>query len=169
MDILNISTQWARDEIFSSKFFVVIAIIFIAVAIGFWQLGKSELAKSFVIPMLVCGALIMIIGIGLIYNNTARLRMFEEEYNRDRVEFVESELSRTASTIVQTKTIIYLWIPILIIIAALGLILLDSPRYRAFFITVIAMMLVLMFVDSNSCSRIVSYRALFESIDIGLL
>ncbi len=166
MDILSIASQWAKDEIFSSKFFILAAIIFIAISIGFWQLGKSELAKSFTIPTLVCGALLLIIGLGLIYNNHTRLKSFSEAYNSNKIEFVESELERTENTISQTERTIFMIIPIIIIIAALLIIFIDKSIWRATSISIIAMMIVLLLVDSNSHSRIVSYNKALKTIDI---
>lgn len=166
MDILSIAIQWAKDEIFSSKFFVAFAIIFILSAVGFWQLGKSELAKSFIIPTLVCGVLVLIIGVGLIYNNHTRIEKFTKEYENNKVEFVKSEIERTDKTISETNTTIYLIIPIIIIVATLLIIFIDKSVWRATCITVIAMMIVLLFVDSNSQSRIITYNKTLKSIDI---
>ena len=69
MDILKTATDWAKAEIFSSSFFIVFGALFVAVSIGFWQLGKTDLAKAYVIPTLVAGVLLMIIGLGLFFNN----------------------------------------------------------------------------------------------------
>ncbi len=164
MDILNIATQWAKAEIFSSKFFVIIAVLLIATSIGFWQLGKSELARSYIVPMAICGGLLMVIGIGLTYNNEQRLKAFPTAYDKDKVEFVQSELKRTEATIKQTENTIFKWIPIIIITAALLIIFVDKPSWRAACITTIAMMVVLLIVDSNSHSRIVSYNKALKSV-----
>ncbi len=162
MDTLNVATQCARDEIFSSKFFIVAAVIFIAGAIGFWVIGKSELAKSFTTPMLVCGTLLLVIGVGLVYNNQTRVKNFTETYNKDKIEFIKLEIERTEKTIIQTEKTIFRWIPIIIIIAALLIIFIDKPAWRAASISIIAMMIVLLFVDSNSHSRIKAYNEILK-------
>lgn len=62
MDILKMATDWAKGEIFSSAFFIIAGVLFVAASIGFWQLGKTDMAKAYIIPTLVAGALLMIIG-----------------------------------------------------------------------------------------------------------
>ncbi|MFI3322401.1 MAG: hypothetical protein R3Y50_07755 [Rikenellaceae bacterium] len=164
MDILNIASQWARDEIFSSKLFIIAGIIFITISIGFWQLGKTEIAKSYIMPFLVCGGLLLIIGSGLTYNNYTRLKAFPKDYNQSRTEFVEDEIMRTESTIIQTENTIFKWIPIIIIAAALLIIFVDKPTWRAASITAIAFLITLLVVDSNSHSRIVDYHKALERV-----
>jgi len=45
MDLLNLSTEWAKNEVFSTRFFILFAILFFIASMGFWQLGKTDLAK----------------------------------------------------------------------------------------------------------------------------
>ncbi len=158
MDILNIASQWAKNEIFSSKFFILAALIFIALGVGFWQLGHSSLAKAYIYPLLICGALLLIIGVGLTFNNYRRLNAFPEAFHNNPTEFVDSEIERADNTEKSSYRIIYTTIPILIVIAALLMIFVKSPTVRASCITAIAMLVILLIVDSNSHSRIATYR-----------
>ena len=57
MGILKIAIEWAEDEVFSSWVFILFGILFVVASAGFWQLGKTEMAKAFINPMLVSGAL----------------------------------------------------------------------------------------------------------------
>ena len=45
MEILKLAIEWAKAEVFSSRFFIAFGVLFISASIGFWQLGKTELAK----------------------------------------------------------------------------------------------------------------------------
>ncbi len=163
MDILGIATQWAKDEIFSSKLFIVAGVLFIIISIGFWQLGKTEIARAYIIPFAVCGGLLLIIGGGLTYNNYSRLKAFPVAYSENRTEFIETEIERTENTITSTESTIFRWIPILIVIAALLIIFVDKPTWRATCVTAIAFLITLLVVDSNSHARIVDYdKALKE-------
>ena len=56
-------------------------IFFLIATIGFWQLGKTTYAKSFIYPTLVAGILLIIIGAGLLWTNKMRIVQFEEAYN----------------------------------------------------------------------------------------
>jgi len=73
MEIIKTSIDWAKAEIFSSSFFILFGIVFVAVSIGFWQLGKTDLAKAYIIPTAVAGVLLLTIGIGLVYANKTRV------------------------------------------------------------------------------------------------
>ena len=69
MDLINLSTEWAKAEVFSTRFFILFAILFFTASIGLWLFGKTDLAKAYVIPNLIAGLLTMTIGIGLFYTN----------------------------------------------------------------------------------------------------
>lgn len=158
MDILNIAQQWAKNEAFASKFFIVAAVVFIALSIGFWKLGQSEIARSYIYPTLVCGMLLMVIGVGLVYNDTKRFKTFPTEYSVNPEAFLKSEIERSEKTAESSYTTIYKTIPIIIIVAALLIIFFDKPIIRASCITAIAFLSVLLIVDSTAHSRIASYN-----------
>ena len=65
MEILKTATDWAKAEVFSSTFFIIFGIAFVLASIGFWQLGKTDMAKAYIIPTLVAGSLLLTIGLGL--------------------------------------------------------------------------------------------------------
>ncbi len=127
MDILKTATDWARTEVFSTSFFILLGIIFLLVSLGFWQLGKSELAKAYVIPTSIAGALLLIIGIGLTYTNVSRISDFEAAYHQDVSTFIEAEISRSESTLSEYKTVVFTWIPAIIAACSLGIIFLNTP------------------------------------------
>ena len=68
IEIIKKSIDWTKVEIFSSSFFILFGIVFVAVSVGFWQLGKNDLAKAYIIPTAVAGVLLLIIGIE-VYKN----------------------------------------------------------------------------------------------------
>ena len=55
MDILKTAMDWAKADVFSSTIFIIFGIVFIAASLGFWQLGKTEIAKAYIIPGMVAG------------------------------------------------------------------------------------------------------------------
>ena len=157
MEILKAATEWARAEVFSTRFFIIFAILFLAASAGFWQLGKTELAKGYIIPMLVAGVLLLTIGLGLFFTNKSRIRQFETAYNSDASAFVESEIARTDRTLKEYQTVFKV-VPIIIVVAALLIIFIDKPIWRASMITTIAMMSVILLVDGNAHARIEAYN-----------
>lgn len=157
MEILKLAIDWAKTEIFSSSFFVVFSLLFLLASLGFWQFGKTDLAKAYIIPSLVAGVLLFIVGSGLIYSNVSRVNSFPNDYKQDAVAFVESEIDRTEKTLKGYKNV-FVIIPLIIAICALLMIFFDSPIWRASLITTIAMMSVILLIDGNAGSRIEAYN-----------
>jgi len=160
MDIVKLSTDWAKAEIFSGKIVWLFSLIFIVTAIGFWYFGKTATAKAFVWPLLVAGLFLIAVGAGLFFSNQPRIARFEKEYHQNPQAFVQQEIQRTTESQKQL-TLVFRILPVIIIIAALIILLLpDSPNWRAICITLIAAVAFLMFVDSNTDSRNAAYHSL---------
>ena len=157
MDILKTATDWAKAEMFSTSFFILFGLLFVAASIGFWQLGKTEIAKAYVIPMLVAGILVLVIGFGLFFNNNYRVSKFEKDYHKDAPAFVQSEIERVDATLKEYETVFRV-IPVLIIAAALVIIFLNTPLWRAIGVTAITMLVILMLVDGTAWDRIKDYK-----------
>lgn len=157
MELLKLATEWAKAEVFSTRFFILFAILFLIASIGFWKLGVTDLAKAYIIPTLVAGLLLMTIGLGLFYTNKTRITQFEQAYNNSTSAFYQSEIERTEATL-KEYTVVFKVIPILIIIAALLILFINTPLWRAISITTIAMLIVIIFVDGTAHDRIKSYH-----------
>ncbi|WP_416866791.1 MAG: hypothetical protein ACMVP2_03860 [Imperialibacter sp.] len=157
MEILKAATDWAKAEVFSTRFFILFAILFIIASVGFWQLGKTELAKAYIVPLLVAGGLLMTIGLGLFFTNKSRITQFERAYNSDASAFVASEIARAESTL-KEYTVVFKVVPIIIIVAALLIVFVNTPTWRAISITTIAMMIVILLVDGTAHARIEAYN-----------
>lgn len=165
MEILKIATEWAKEEVFSSKFFIFFGIMFVLATIGFWQLGKTEVAKAFIYPTLVAGILLLMVGFGILYANSSRVSSFEVAYNNDASAFVKSEIVRTEKSMGEYRTIVFKVIPFIIVAAALLIVFVDKPIWRAVAITTIAMMVCILFVDSNADARIKAYKKQLELVN----
>ena len=165
MEILKLATEWAKAEVFSTRFFILFAILFLAASIGFWQLGKTDIAKAYIIPTLVAGLLLMTIGLGLFYTNKSRITEFETAYNTDASAFVESEFVRIEKALNEYRTIVFKAIPFIIIVAALLIAFVDKPIWRASAITTIAMMVVILLVDGTAHDRIEAYKQQLELVE----
>lgn len=157
MELLKLATDWTKAEVFSTRFFILFAILFLIASVGFWQLGKTDLAKAYIIPTLVAGLLLMTIGIGLFYTNKSRIIQFEKAFNSDTSAFFQSEIERSESTL-KEYTVVFKVIPILIIVSALLILFINTPTWRAISITTIAMLTVILLVDGTAHSRIEAYH-----------
>ncbi|MBT8281488.1 MAG: hypothetical protein KJO16_07910 [Muriicola sp.] len=165
MEILKASTDWAKAELFSTPFFILFGLVFIISSFGFWQLGKTDMAKAYIIPTLVAGVLLMIIGFGLFFTNKSRITQFETDFNTDASAFVASEIERAESTLKEYKTIVFTAIPLIIAVCALVLFFVNSPVWRASMITVIAMLVVILLIDGTAHARIDAYHKKLLSLE----
>jgi len=160
MEILKIATAWAKDELVSTSFFIVIGIVFVMASFGFWQFGKTDLARAYIIPILLAGAFLMTVGFGLFFTNKARITQFEKAYHEDASAFVASELGRVQATLKEYKTIVFTAIPILILVCAIIIFFVDIPIWRAGAISFIAMVAVILLIDGMAHARIDEYHQL---------
>jgi ABC-2 type transport system permease protein len=158
-DIVKLSTDWAKAEVFSGKIVWLFSLIYIVAAIGFLYLGRTAMAKAFVWPFLVAGFFLIAVGAGLFFTNKSRVARFEKEYHQNPGAFVQQETQRTAESQKQL-TLVFRILPAIIIIAALIILgLPGSQIWRAIGITVIATAAFLMIVDSNTDSRNATYHS----------
>lgn len=157
MDILKTAIDWARAEVFSTSFFIVFGLVFVGTSIGFWQLGRTDLARAYIIPTLVAGVLLLIIGTGLVYTNVSRTSQFEAAYHEDGEAFVAAEVTRIEGTLREYQTIVFTIIPLLIVACALIIVLFPTPVWRASAITAIAMLTVILLIDGTAHARITDY------------
>ena len=125
---------------------------------GFWQLGKTELAKAYIVPTMIAGVLLIIIGIGLFYTNKVRITQFQSEFQDDQYLFVQTELERVNNTLNEYDLIVFTIIPIMIMICSVGLVFINQPSWRASLIISIAMLIIILLIDGTAQSRIVIYQ-----------
>lgn len=157
MDILKTATDWAKAELFSTPFFILFGVVFMAASLGFWQLGKTDIARAYILPTLVAGVLLTIIGLGLFFTNKSRITQFETAYNEDATAFVESEIQRAETTLKEYKNVVFTAIPLIIVACALVLFFVSSPIWRASMITTLAMLVVILLIDGTAQARIDEY------------
>ncbi|WP_152286612.1 hypothetical protein [Flavicella marina] len=157
MELLKLATEWAKSEVFSTRFFILFAILFLIASSGFWQLGKTDLAKAYVLPTLVAGLLLMTIGLGLFYTNKSRITQFKKAHQTNENSFYKSEIERTESTL-KEYAVVFKVIPILICLAAITLLFTGAPIWRAICITTIAMLTIILLVDGTAYARIETYH-----------
>lgn len=165
MDVLKLAIEWAKAEVLSTRFFIFFAIGFLIASVGFWQLGKTDLAKAYIIPTLVVGILLLIIGSGTNYVNNKRIKQFEKDFYTDETAFYQSEIQRSESTIKQFVAVFKI-VPIVIIIAALLILYVNTPTWRAICITTLSMLMVILFIDGNALSRIENYHKTLKLLDL---
>lgn len=165
MDILKVASEWAKGEIFSSKFFVLFGAVFVVASKGFWQLGKSDVARAFIWPTLVAGILLLTVGIGLIVSYNWKLDGFPKAYNEDALSAVQAEIAYTNKTIAEYSSIVFRAIPIIIAIAALLIVFIDKPIWRAISISTIGMMFIILIIDGTASARTKAFKEQLVTVE----
>ena len=163
MDLLKAATDWAKAELVSTPFFMLFGLLFMATSLGFWQWGKTDIARAYILPTLIAGSLLFIIGLGLFYTNKTRITQFEMAYNENRTAFLDAEIERAEATLKEYKTIVFTAIPIIIVLCALGILFLEQPHWRASLITTLGMLFVILLIDGSAHARIADYHKILLS------
>ncbi|MHA6345978.1 hypothetical protein [Roseivivax sp. CAU 1761] len=158
MDIVKTATDWTRAEMLSSAFFILFGLSYLLASLGFWQLGRTDMARAFVVPMLVAGTLILIIGLGLFFPSQARLTSFPAAYATDAAGFIADEIARADRVLNEYRIVVFRIIPLVIAASALAIPVFDAPIWRASLITTLGMMTVILVIDTNANARLESYR-----------
>lgn len=159
MDILKTATEWTRAEMLSSTVFILFALAFLLASLGFWQMGRTDVARAYVIPMLIAGTLILILGLGLFFLSQARLTGFPAAYSADPAGFLTAEIARADKVLNDYRIAVYRIFPVIIAVCAVLIPFLAGPIWRASLITTIAALAVALVVDTNADARLQAYRA----------
>ena len=158
MDILKTSIDWARAELLSNGLFALFGAMFLMAGLLFWSRGETDMAKAFVFPMMFAGVLMLILGGGLLYGTWKSLTGFSKAFADDNARFIGLEVQRVERTMSQYGTAVFNVIPLLITAAALLIVFVHSPGWRAAFITAIIFLGLIMLVDSNANARLEGYK-----------
>lgn len=165
MDILKTALDWTKAEMLSSAVFILFGAIFVSASLGFWKLGKTDVAQAYVIPALIAGLLLVTLGSGLLYQSLNRVTGFVTAYNSDASEFVASEVTRADQVLNQYRIAVFHVIPLIIAVCAVLLLFLEGPVLRASLIVTIAMMSVLLMIDTNANARLETYREILRAAE----
>jgi len=163
MDLLKVSTDWARAEIFSAKMVWLFSLILVITAFGFWYWGKTAMAKAFVWPIFISALFLIVIAGGLFFANKPRIAQFEKAYKSNPNGFVQQELMRTAKSN-NDFVVVFKVLPVLLMAAGLLILFLPSPTWRSIGITLGFLAVFLMAVDSNTAARNEAYREQLKKI-----
>jgi ABC-2 type transport system permease protein len=163
MEILKLSTDWAKAEVFSAKMVWLFSIIVLLSALGFWYSGKTTMAKAFVWPLVVSGLFLLAVAAGLFYANKPRISQFEQRSINNSSSFLQEELQRTAKS-QKELAMVFKVLPVLLIISGLLIFFLSSPNWRAIGIAIGFVALFLMAVDSNTDTRNTIYHEQLKSL-----
>lgn len=166
MDLLKLSTDWAKSEVFSAKMVWICGVLLFTAALGFWYFGKTDMAKAFVVPMIVSALLVAVIGGGLFYANKPRIQRFKQAYEADARMFAQQELKRTEQS-AKELALVFRVLPLVLIASGLLILFLPSPFGRSIGISLALFTAFLMLLDSNTAARNTIYHEQLKKITNG--
>jgi ABC-2 type transport system permease protein len=158
MDIIKLSTDWAKAEAFSAKIVWLFSVVELLAAIGFWYWGRTTIAKTFTWPLLVMGLFLIAVGAGLYAANHPRIAQFENDYRREPKAFLEAEIQRTSKS-QRELALVFKILPAIIIFAAVVIMLAPASIWRPIAVALILNAAFLMVVDSNTDARNDAYHS----------
>ena len=163
MDVIRLSTDWARAEVFSAKMVWLTSLLIIATSAGFAYFGKTSMARAYIWPFLAASIFLIAVGIGLYLANKPRVAGFEREYKANSEIFVKAEIARAQKSKKELAIVLKV-LPLIILFASLLVILVYNPIWRAVGITVVVLSVILLMVDSNTDARNSEYLQQLESM-----
>ena len=168
MDILKTAHEWAKVELVTTKIFMLSGIVFIAIGTGFWLLGKSDVARSFIWPQIVVGVLLLSVGVGLHVAYLNRMNGYLDAFNKDVLSFVQSEIDYANKTIASYEGTVFKVIPLIVAVASILIVFIHQPIWRAICISTIAMMTVIMTIDGTANVWMKEYKQQMEEAQLSL-
>ena len=159
MDILKTATDWTKAEMASSGFFILFGAGFLLTSLGFWHMGKTDVARAYVVPALIAGVLLLAIGLGIFVQSQARVTSFPAAYHSDASQFIASEIARADRVLGDYRIAVFRVIPLIVAVGAVLFMCLQAPIWRASLTVTIAMMAVILIIDANANARLEAYRS----------
>lgn len=157
-ELIKLSTDWARAELFSARIVWLFSAVCIVAAVGFWFFGRTAMAKAFIGPLIITGLFLVSVGAGLYFANKPRVTQFEQASRENPEAFLKKELERSGNSQKQLA-VVFKVLPLICMASALIILLLpDSVNWRAIGITLILTASFLMVVDSNTDARNTMYH-----------
>lgn len=167
MDILKTSNDWAKVELLSNGFFALLGVMFVVASLLFWSRGETDVARAFVLPMFVAGVLMLILSGGLFYGTWKSSAGFATAFAEDAEGFIAFEIERVDRTMAQYGMAVFKGIPLMIAAAALLVVIVHGPGWRATLITAIVFLGLIMLIDINANARLEAYKTTLVSAASG--
>lgn len=121
MNLFSSTSAWIKGEIFEGILIFVFGISAIFIGSMFWKFGTTPNARAVVIPLIVIGAVYGVLGGSMYFSNQKRLTAFQQSFNQNQVEFLQSEkkrvedfqymytISKVVATVCFSLTLLIFW------------------------------------------------------------
>ena len=157
MEFIEHTVAWCRGEIFEGRLLALFGAVVLVIGVAFWRFGSTPAARAMFAPLLVVGALALIVGVTMNFSNQSRIAKFTAAYEAGPTAFIESERQRTDNFI--------RWYPLTMasfsVIALLGCAVYfyrPTPVGRAVGLATLLLSLAVLFLDHFSEERAATYH-----------
>lgn len=158
MDMMKAATDWARAELLGSSLFILFGAAFVAASLGLWHFGKTDVSRAYVIPFVVAGVLLSILGAGLVFGAQRNLAGFASAHAEDAAAFLAAETAHAERVVAQYRLAVFRVMPLIVIACGALLMVVGSPAWRAALLTAIAVIAVVLLIDSAALARAEKFR-----------
>jgi len=158
MEFIEHTFAWCRGEIFEGRMLALFGVAVVGLALSFWRLGSTPAARAMFVPLLVVGALALLVGLTMSFNNQVRINTYSAAFSENPDEFVQAERERTEAFIKWYPYTMYSFS--VVVILGLGVFLWQpTPLGRAIGLATVLLGLCVLFLDHFSEERAESYHA----------
>jgi len=157
MEFIEHSVAWCRGEIFEGRMLALFGAAIVLLALVFARLGSTTSARAMFLPLLVVGALALLVGLSRSFSNQARIGKYSAAYAADATAFVHSERERTEAFIKWYPYTMYTFAVVIMIGCAVFL-WKPTPLGRAVGLATVILGLGVLFLDHFSEERAARYH-----------
>jgi len=152
MDFIEYTNAWAKSEVVQARVMIGIGLLFLYVFYGIIR-SQNELLKGALIPLGLL--LVVLIGYGsyILYSRPAHARESIALYQKSKIEAIEKEKVKHINDNKAGKTLIKYVYPILMIISATALFILQSQYFKGMALGFLLLFVSTYIMDSGFVSR----------------
>lgn len=157
MEFIEHTIAWCRGEIFEGRMLALFGLVIVTLALVFWRFGSTPSARAMYVPLLLVGALSLVVGVSMSFTNQARINTYTSTFSENPDEFVQTERTRTEAFIKWYPYTMYTFS--VVIILGLGVFLWKpTPLGRAIGLATVLLGLAVLFLDHFSEERAERYH-----------
>jgi hypothetical protein len=165
MSFIEHTVNWSKGEILESTITGIAGFLVLIAGILFWKFGDTANAKALILPLVIVGLLITATGTFGVISNKARIKTFQQEYEKSPTSFVQLEKKRVEGF----DNIFKYSYPAAIILVIAGAILFfvfKSPNLKAISLALMIVGLFAYFIDFFAAERAdIYYQEILKEIE----
>lgn len=152
MEFIQHTLNWTKGEIAEAIIMGIFGALIVLCSILLWKWGNTPYAKSLVIPLLVVGAIPLIMGISGALSNKNRIPTFSKAWEQDQRQFILDEKERVEG-FGEIFKYSYPAAIVLVIGGAILFFLLGSVHWKSISLAMMVLGLMAYFIDHFAAER----------------